>query len=119
MRPEATEMWFIRRILKILWTERKTNEEVLQMAGYSRSLLNTINERQLKFFGHIMRSEKIKKCLMLGKINGRKSRGRQRTKFTDNLKKIVANHISPTKMISSERQQTEKTGDSWSPMLLQ
>ena len=48
-RLEATEMWFIRRILKILWTERETNEEVLQMAGYSRSLLNTIHERQLKF----------------------------------------------------------------------
>ena len=67
------------------------------MAGYSRTLLNIIHKRQLKFFGHIMRTERIEKFLMLGKINGRKSRGRQQTKFTDNLKKMVVNHnISTT-----------------------
>ena len=91
-RLEAAEIWFIRRIMKVSWTEKKTNEEVMRMAGYSRSLLNTINERRLKFFGHIMRSDGLEKCLMLGKIPGKKSRGRQRTKYTDNLNKITANH---------------------------
>ena len=69
------------------------------MAGYRRSLLCTIHERQLKFFGHIMRTERLEKCLMLGKINGRKSRGRQRTKFTDNLIKIAGSHISTIDLI--------------------
>lgn len=47
-RLEAVEMWFIRRIMKVSWTKRKTNAEVMEMAGYKRSLLNTIRERQLK-----------------------------------------------------------------------
>ena len=91
-RLEAAEIWFIRRIMKVSWTERKTNEEVMHMAGYRRSLLNTIHERQLKFFGHIMRADSLEKRLMEGKILGRKGRGRQRTKFTDNLNKITVNH---------------------------
>ena len=91
-RLEAAEVWFIRRIMKVSWKERKTNEEVMHMAGYSRSLLDTTHERQLKFFGHIMRTDSLEKCLMLGKILGKKSRGRQRTKFTDNLNKITVNH---------------------------
>ena len=40
-RLEAAEMWFIRRIMKISWTEKKSNEEVMKLAGYVRSLLNT------------------------------------------------------------------------------
>ena len=91
-RLEAAEMWFIRRIQRVSWTERKTNEEVMHMAGYSRSLLNTIHERQLKFFGHIMRADSLEKCLMLGKILGKKSKGRQRAKFTDKLNQITVNH---------------------------
>ena len=77
-RLEAVEMWFLRRMYKISWTERKTNE-VMEMAGYKRSLLKIIQERQLKFFGHIMRKDKVEKCLLSGKISGKKDRGRQRT----------------------------------------
>ena len=91
-RLEAVEIWFIRRIMRVSWTEKKTNEEVMGMAGYSRSLLNTIYKRQLKFFGHIMRSDGLEKCLMQGKIIGRKDRGRQRMKLTDNLIRITAKH---------------------------
>ena len=82
-------MWFLRRILRVSWTERKTNEEVMCEAEYKRSILNTIYSRQLKFFGHVMRRNTLEKCLMLGKIIGKKSRGRQRTKFTDGLNKIA------------------------------
>ena len=85
-------MWLIRKIMKVSWAERKTNDEVMRMAGYSRSLLNTIHERQLKFFGHIMRRDSLEKRVMLGKILGKRSSGRQRIKFTDNLKKIAVNH---------------------------
>ncbi|GFO10564.1 endonuclease-reverse transcriptase [Plakobranchus ocellatus] len=51
---EAVEMWFIWRIKeKVSWTKRKTNAEVMGMAGYKTFLLNTIKERQLKVFSHI------------------------------------------------------------------
>ena len=60
-RLEAAEMWYIRRTLRISWTEKKSNEEVMEMAGYKRSLLKTIRKRQLQFFGHIKRADGIEK----------------------------------------------------------
>ena len=66
-RLEATEMWFVRRILKISWTERKTNEEVMEMSGYKRTLLRHIRKRQLNFFGHIIRADGLEKQLLCGK----------------------------------------------------
>jgi len=77
--------------MKVSWTKRKTNAEVMEMAGYKRSLLNTIRERQLKFFGHIIRADGLEKLLWSGKICGNKSRGRQRTEFTDSLNKFAMN----------------------------
>ena len=53
-RLEAAEMWYMRRIMRISWTEKKSsNEEVMEMAGYKRSLLKTIGKRQLQFLGGI------------------------------------------------------------------
>ena len=49
-RLEATEMWFIKHIMKISWTEKKSNEEVMKSTGYKRSLMKTIRKRQLEFF---------------------------------------------------------------------
>ena len=66
-RLEAAEMWYLRRIMRISWTEKKSNEEVMEMAGYKRSLLKTIRERQLNFFGHINRADGIEKRLLCGR----------------------------------------------------
>ena len=46
-RLEAAEIWYIRRIMRISWSEKKSNEEVMEMAGYKRFLLKTIRKRQL------------------------------------------------------------------------
>ncbi|GFS15870.1 endonuclease-reverse transcriptase [Elysia marginata] len=54
---EAAEMWFFRRMLRVPWTARKTNEEVLKETETTRSLMNRIRRRQAKFVGHIMRRE--------------------------------------------------------------
>ena len=51
-RLEAAEMLYSRRLMRISWTERKSNEEVMEMAEYKRSLLKIIRKRQLKFFEH-------------------------------------------------------------------
>ena len=50
-RLQAAEMWYIRRIMRISWTEKKSNEEVMEMAGFERSLLKTTRKRQLQFLG--------------------------------------------------------------------
>ena len=56
-RLKAAEMWFIRRRMRISWTEKKSNEEVMEMAGYKRSLLETIRKRKQQFFGHRNRAD--------------------------------------------------------------
>ena len=73
-RLEAAEMWFIRRIMRISWTEKKSNDEVMEMAGCKRSLLKTIRKRQLQFFGHINRADGLEKQILSGKIWGTKRR---------------------------------------------
>jgi len=89
-RIEAAEMWFIRRIMRVSWTERKTNIEVMEEAGYKRSLMKTIRKRQMEFLGHTCRTDGIEKLMLGGKIEGKKSRGRQRVKYLDGIKNYIA-----------------------------
>ena len=77
-------MWYIRRIMRILWTGKKSNQEVIEMAGYKRSLLKTMRKRQLQFFGHINRADGLEKQILSGKICGTKSRGEQRKNPQEN-----------------------------------
>ena len=83
---EAVEMWFLHRMLRIPWTARITNEEVLRRAGTERTLINQIRKRQLNFLGHIIRANGLEKDCLLGRVQGRRARGRQRLKFMDVLK---------------------------------
>ena len=94
-RLEAVEMWFIRRIMRISWTERKTNKEVMEIAMYKRSLLKLIRARQMKFFGHIIRTDGTEKQLLCGKICGMKSRAIQRINYTDSLNLYITKKKSP------------------------
>ena len=71
-------MWFLRRILKISWTEKKSNQEVLEMANKERSMMKTIRKRQMKFMGHVYRKGGMEHLSMTGKIEGKRSRGKQR-----------------------------------------
>ena len=54
---EATEMWFLRRMLKVSWTDRTSNERVLTVANVKRKLLETIKNRKNTFLGHVMREK--------------------------------------------------------------
>lgn len=82
---EAAEMWFLRRMLRIPYTARVTNIEVLRRAQGNRKLANNIRRSQAEFFGHVMRREALEHQITTGKIEGRRSRGRQREKITDAL----------------------------------
>lgn len=84
-RLEAVEMWFLRRMMRIPWTARVTNEEVLRRAGTERCLLGNVRRRQLGFVGHILRGDNFEKHCLLGRIEGRRARGRQRLKFMDTI----------------------------------
>ena len=79
------EMWCYRRMLKIPWTEFVSNETVLGKVKEERQILTTITQRQLKFFGHVVRENGLEKLVLEGKIDGLRSRGRQRKKYLDDL----------------------------------
>ena len=80
-------MWFLRRMLRIPWVAKKSNEKVLKEAHTKRSLMNKIRKRQATFFGHVMRKEKMEHIVTTGMMEGKKSRGRQREKMLDGLTK--------------------------------
>ena len=86
LRILALEMWLYRRMLKIPWTAKKTNEEVLAMAKAEREIISNIQQRQMRFLGHILRRDGLEKLVVEGKLDGRKSRGRPRRSYIQNLK---------------------------------
>ena len=87
-RLEAAEMWYIRRIMRISSTEKKSNEEVMEMAGY-KSKKKMKKKTTTIFLWHINRAAGLEKQIRSGKICGTKSRGRQRTKCTGSLNNFV------------------------------
>ena len=82
---KATEMWMLRRMLRISWTEHVSNEEVLGRANYNRRLLGIIRKRQLSFLGHAMRKEGIENLALTGKVCGKRGKGRPRLTFMRSL----------------------------------
>ena len=82
---EAAEMWFIRRMLRISWAEKKTNVNVLREGNVQRSLLKTIRKRQMEFLGHVCRRRGLEFLSLTGKVEGKRDRGKQRITFLDSL----------------------------------
>jgi len=84
-RLEAMEMWCYRRMARISWVKRISNERVLEMVDIERSLLVTIRKRQLRFVGHVERKGGLEKLVLEGRIEGRRSRGRRRLNYMGGL----------------------------------
>ena len=82
---EALEMWIWRRMERISWTEKITNEEVLRRVGEKRSMVETIVRRKKNWIGHIMRGDGLMKEVMEGKMEGKRGRGRKRIGMIDEL----------------------------------
>ena len=88
-RLESCEMLFLRRMMKISWTDKVSNEEVLTRAGVQRKMIREMLIRQLKFMGHITRKEGLENLALTGKIVGRRSRGRRRILWMHSLQKLL------------------------------
>ena len=67
-RIEAAEMWFLRRMLRISWIDKVSNEEVLRKARVKRNLMKVIRKKQMQFLGHAMRSKGMQNLMLTGKI---------------------------------------------------
>ena len=89
-RLESCEMWFLRRMLRIPWADKVTNEEVLQRAAVERKLIGEIRTRQLRFLGHVIRKDGLENLALTGKIEGKRSRGRKRMLWMASLNAWLA-----------------------------
>ena len=85
-RIDAFELWCWRRLLRVPWTARKSNKSILKEISPGCSLEGMMVKLKLQYFGHLMRrADSLEKTLMLGKIQGRRRRGRQMTRWLDGI----------------------------------
>ena len=85
-RIDAFELWCWRRLLRVSWTARRSNQSILKEINPGCSLEELMLKLKLQYFGHLMRrADSFEKTLMLGKIEGRRRRGRQRMRWLDGI----------------------------------
>ena len=85
-RIDAFELWCSRRLLRVPWTTRRSNQSILKEISPENSLEGLMLKLKLQYFGHLMRRpDSLEMTLMLGKIEGRRIRGRQRMRWLDGI----------------------------------
>ena len=85
-RIDAFELWCWRRLLRVPWTARKSSQSILKEISPEYSLEGLMLNLKLQYFGHLMqRADSLEKTLMLRKIEGRRSRRRQRMRYSDGI----------------------------------
>ena len=85
-RNDAFELWCWRRLLRIPWTARRSNQSILKEINSGYSLEGMMLKLKLQYFGHLMRRvDSLEKTLMLGGIRGRRNRGQQRMRWLDGI----------------------------------
>ena len=83
-RIDAFELWWWRRLLRVPWTAKRSNQSILKEISPGCSLEGLMLKLKLQYFGHLMwRADSFEKTLMLGKIEGRRRRGQQRMRWLD------------------------------------
>ena len=85
-RIDAFELWCWRRLLRVPWTARRSNQSILKEINLDYSLEGLLLKLKLQYFGHLMwRADSLEKIPMLGKTEGRRRRGRQRMRWLDGI----------------------------------
>ena len=92
---DAFELWCWRRLLRVPWTARKSNQSILKEISPDCSLEGLMLELKLQYFGHLMwRTDSLEKTLILWKIEGRRSRGWQRMRWLDGITDLMDMSLS-------------------------
>ena len=85
-RIDAFELWCWRRLLRVPWTTRRSNQSILKEISLEYSLEGLMLNLKLQYFGHLMRrTDSLEKTLMLGKIESRRRKGQQRLRWLDRI----------------------------------
>ena len=94
-RIDAFELWCLRRLLRVPWAARRSNQSILKEISPEYSLEGLMLKLKHQYFGHLMRrADSFEKTLMLGKIEGRRRRGRQRMRWLDGITDSVDMSLS-------------------------
>ena len=104
-RTDAFELWCWRRFLRVPWTARRSSQSILKEIDHRYSLEGLILKLKLQYFVHLIRrADSLEKTLMLGKIEGRRRRGRQRMRWLDDIMDLTDTSLSKLQELVMDRE---------------